>query len=75
MSYDPYDLAHIGKVIEVNGEEAVVDLRGIKRKVNISLVDAKVGDYVLVHAGYAIKVLNEKDIEEELKMILYNLKD
>jgi len=41
---------------------------GVKRKVNISLVKAKEGDYVLVHAGFAIQILNEKDAKETLKL-------
>jgi len=67
MEYDPYDIAHVGKIIEINGEDAKVNFNGVIRSVKISLVNAKVGDYVLVHAGYAIKVLNEEEVEEDLK--------
>ncbi|MFP3219001.1 MAG: HypC/HybG/HupF family hydrogenase formation chaperone [Acidianus sp.] len=35
---------------------------GIRREVELSLVNAKIGDYVLIHAGYAIKVINEEDV-------------
>jgi hydrogenase expression/formation protein HypC len=38
------------------------------REVNVSLVEAKVGDYVLVHAGYAIQVLEEKEALETLSL-------
>jgi hydrogenase expression/formation protein HypC len=34
---------------------------GVLREVNVSLVEPKVGDYVLVHAGYAIEKMDEKD--------------
>ncbi|BFH73968.1 HypC/HybG/HupF family hydrogenase formation chaperone [Sulfurisphaera javensis] len=67
MEYDPYDMAYVGRIIEIKGDEAKVDFNGIIRGVKISLVNAKVGDYVLVHAGYAIKVLNPNEIEEDLK--------
>jgi hydrogenase expression/formation protein HypC len=40
----------------------------VLREVNITLVNAKKGDYVLVHAGYAIQVLDEKEAEETLRL-------
>ncbi|MCD6591577.1 MAG: HypC/HybG/HupF family hydrogenase formation chaperone, partial [Thaumarchaeota archaeon] len=48
------------KVIEIRGDMGIVDFgNGVRREVLLGLVDVKVGDYVLVHAGYAIKVLDE----------------
>jgi hydrogenase expression/formation protein HypC len=41
---------------------------GVLREVNVLLVDAKVGSYVLVHAGYAIQVLDEKEALETLRL-------
>ncbi|ADX82237.1 HypC/HybG/HupF family hydrogenase formation chaperone [Saccharolobus islandicus] len=67
MEYDPYDMAHVGKIVEINGDEAKVNFNGITRSIKISLVNANVGDYVLVHAGYAIKVLNPEEVEEDLR--------
>mgnify|MGYP001772565503 CR=1 FL=1 len=67
MEYDPYDMAFVGKVIKKEGENALVDFGGIRRHVSLSLVDAKEGDWVLVHAGYAIRVLREEEVEEDLK--------
>ena len=64
-------LAIPGKIIELenNKEHAIVDYGdGTKRKVNVTLVDVKVGDYVLVHAGFAIEVINEKEAEETLDL-------
>ena len=62
-------LAIPAKVIKVNGNFAKVDFgEGILREVNVSLVDTKVGDYVLVHAGYAIQVLSEEEAMETLKL-------
>lgn len=62
-------LAIPGKILEVNGDKANVDFNGVKRDVIIALVkDAKVGKYVLVHAGYAIELLNEEEAQETLKL-------
>ncbi|MBS7634598.1 HypC/HybG/HupF family hydrogenase formation chaperone [Candidatus Bathyarchaeota archaeon] len=62
-------LAVPAKILEINGDLAKVDFGGgITREVNIMLVDARVGDYVLVHAGYAIQVLDEKEAEETLML-------
>jgi len=38
------------------------------RDVNVSLVEAKIGEYVIVHAGYAIEVLDQKAAEETLAL-------
>ncbi|MCD6242303.1 HypC/HybG/HupF family hydrogenase formation chaperone [Candidatus Bathyarchaeota archaeon] len=62
-------LAIPAKVIKVDGNLAKVDFgEGVLREVNVSLVDVKAGDYVLVHAGYAIQVLSEEEAVETLKL-------
>jgi hydrogenase expression/formation protein HypC len=64
-------LAIPGKIIEFdkNKEHAIVDYGdGTKRKANVTLVDVKIGGYVLVHAGFAIEVLNEKEAQETLDL-------
>ena len=62
-------LAIPAKVIKVDGNLAKVDFgEGVLREVNVSLVDVKAGDYVLVHAGYAIQVLSEEEAMETLKL-------
>jgi len=64
-------LAIPGKIVDIDAEEerAVVDYGdGTKREANITLVEVKIGDYVLVHAGFAIQVLDEKDAEETLDL-------
>ncbi len=62
-------LAIPAKVVEINGDTAKVDFgAGTIRDVNISLVEAKVGEYVIVHAGYAIEVLDRKAAEETLAL-------
>jgi hydrogenase expression/formation protein HypC len=55
--------------MSVEGCKANVDFgESVLRDVNISLVEAKVGDYVLVHAGYAIQVVEEKEALETLRL-------
>lgn len=56
-------------MIEIKGDTAKVDFgAGTMRDINVSLVEANVGEYVIVHAGFAIEVLNQKAAEETLKM-------
>jgi len=62
-------LAIPAEVLEIQGNTAKVDFgEGVLREVNVMLVDAEVGEYVLVHAGYAIQVIDRKAAEETLKM-------
>jgi hydrogenase expression/formation protein HypC len=62
-------LAIPGKIVTVRKEKADVDFgESVLREVNVTLVNAKVGDYVLVHAGYAIQVLDEKEAQETLNL-------
>jgi hydrogenase expression/formation protein HypC len=56
-------------IMSVEGTKANVDFgQGVVRDVNITLVEAKVGDYVLVHAGYAIQVIEEKEALETISL-------
>jgi hydrogenase expression/formation protein HypC len=62
-------LAIPGKVVNIDNDNAQVDFgEGVLREVNVTLVEAKVGEYVLVHAGYAIQVLDEKEALETLQL-------
>jgi hydrogenase expression/formation protein HypC len=62
-------LAIPAKVLEIHGDIAKVDFgQGVAREVNAMLVEARVGEYVLVHAGYAIEKLDQKAAEESLNM-------
>jgi hydrogenase expression/formation protein HypC len=55
--------------MRVNGDKAQVDFgEGVLREVNVTLVDAKVDDYVLVHAGYAIQTVDKKDALETISL-------
>ncbi len=63
-------VAYPGRVIEIRGEFAKVDFGAgtIRDNILISLVDAKIGDYVLVHAGYAIQVVDENEARKMIEM-------
>ena len=53
-----------GKVIEIKDRDAVVDFNGNQVAARAGLVDVKVGDYVLVHAGCVIQKVTQQDMEE-----------
>ncbi|KPU62602.1 HypC/HybG/HupF family hydrogenase formation chaperone [Thermococcus argininiproducens] len=61
-------LAIPAKVIEIKDNVAIVDFGGVKREARIDFVkDVKVGDYVIVHTGFAIEKLDEKTALESIK--------
>lgn len=55
-----------GKVVQIKGDYARVNVMENMTDVNIRLVDTKVGDYVLIHAGCVIEVLKKEAAEEIL---------
>ncbi|MCL0087387.1 HypC/HybG/HupF family hydrogenase formation chaperone [Dehalococcoidia bacterium] len=53
----------------IEGQEAEADMGGISRRISLWLTpEAKVGDYVLIHTGYAISVLDQEEAEETLRL-------
>lgn len=57
-----------GKVIEINGLVGKVDFQGNIVDVNLGIVDAQIGDYVLVHAGCAIEIMKQDAAEELISL-------
>ena len=54
----------------IDGDEAEVELGGVSRRASLVLTpEAKVGDYVLLHAGYAINIVDQSEAEETLSML------
>jgi len=62
-------LAVPGKVVSIKGEDPLlrmgtVDFGGIRKDINLSFVpDAEVGDYVLVHVGFALNTIDEREAD------------
>jgi len=54
----------------IEGTDAEADMGGISRRISLWLApEAKVGDYVLVHTGYAIGIIDQEEAEETLKLL------
>lgn len=64
-------LAIPGKIKKIlqNSNYALVDFSGVENKVNIELINGKINDWVIVHAGFAIEKLNKKEAQETLKLL------
>ncbi len=57
------------QIISVSGDRAEVIIGGNTRQVSIALTpEAKIGDYVLLHTGYAISIVDEKEAMETLEL-------
>lgn len=62
-------LAIPSKIISMNGREGEVEVGGIIKKASlVFLPEAKIGEYVLLHAGFAIQTIDEKEALETLKI-------
>jgi hydrogenase expression/formation protein HypC len=69
-------LAVPGKILSIDENNiANVDFGGVERPVNVSLVEVDAGDYVIVHAGYAIQVLSEEDALQTLDIFRQMLEE
>ena len=56
------------KLIEIDGKEAVGDAMGVRRRIRVDFIpEPKIGDYVIVHAGFAIERRSEQQALEDLE--------
>ena len=63
-------LAIPSKIVKIEDNMAVIDVDGVQREASLLLIETpKVGDYVIVHAGFAINKINEEDALESLKLL------
>jgi len=63
-------LAIPSKITQIENEMATIDVDGVKRSASLMLLeDAAVGDYVIVHAGFAIKKLDEESAVETIRLL------
>ena len=54
----------------IEDKEAEVEIGGIARRISLELTpEARVGDYAIVHTGYAINILDQQEAEETLKLL------
>jgi hydrogenase expression/formation protein HypC len=63
-------LAIPSKVVGINAGMATIDVDGVKREASLLLLDdVEIGEYVIVHAGFAIHKIDEKDALESLQFL------
>ena len=58
------------KVVKIDGDEGIVESGGLKKRANFSLMkSAKPGDYILLHAGFAIEKVKESEARKTLRAL------
>jgi hydrogenase expression/formation protein HypC len=59
------------QVISIDGDQAMTEVDGVKREANLMLLgqDVVVGDFVIIHAGFAISKLDQEDARETLALM------
>jgi hydrogenase expression/formation protein HypC len=69
-NYKAMCLAIPSKIIRTDGQTATIDVAGVQRQTSLMLVeDVQVGDYVIVHAGFAIQKLDAAAARETLELL------
>ncbi len=67
------------KIVKIDDYMATIDVEGAQREISLLLLneDVKVGDYVIVHAGFAIQKIQEEDAKENLRLMkkIYGIED
>ncbi len=63
-------LAIPSRITKIENDMAVIDADGVRREVSLLLIeDPRVGEYVIVHAGFAIRKIDEAEAEESLQLL------
>jgi len=63
-------LAIPGKIKKIEGEFGIANFRGVERRIGLALLpEAKLGDWVLVHAGFAIQRIDQERAQETLRLL------
>ena len=58
------------RVVKIEGSDAIVELGGVKKNISMGLLDnVKVGEYVIVHAGFAIQKVDDKEAKETIEIL------
>jgi len=61
-------LAIPGKIVKIEGDVGDIDFGGVVRQANVAMVEAKVGDWAVIHAGFAIEIMDEEEAQETIKL-------
>jgi hydrogenase assembly chaperone HypC/HupF len=61
-------LAIPGKIVRIEGDIGEIDFGGVIRKANITMVEAKVGEWAVIHAGFAIEIMDEEEARETIAL-------
>ncbi|MDR2846673.1 MAG: HypC/HybG/HupF family hydrogenase formation chaperone [Candidatus Methanoplasma sp.] len=61
-------LAIPGKIVKIEGDVGDIDFGGVVRRANVAMVEAKVGDWAVVHAGFAIEIMDEEEAQETIRL-------
>jgi hydrogenase expression/formation protein HypC len=57
------------KLIKIEGNKGIVELSGIKKEISLDLLSkVEIGDYLIIHAGFAIEKLNEEEAKKTLSI-------
>jgi len=57
------------KLVTIEGNKGLVELSGVKKEISLTLLkDVEIGDYLIIHAGFAIEKLNEKEAKKTLEI-------
>jgi hydrogenase expression/formation protein HypC len=63
-------LAIPSRIVEINNNMGIIDVDGVRREASLLLLENPgVGDYVIVHAGFAIQKIDEAEAQESLKVL------
>ena len=58
------------KLVKIDGDRATADISGVKKEISVALLEnPKLGEYVIVHAGFAIERLSEEEAHETLRLL------
>lgn len=63
-------LAVVGRIEEIKGDVAIAEIMAVRREISIVLTpEVKVGDYVMIHAGFAINLIDEEEAKKTEELL------
>jgi hydrogenase expression/formation protein HypC len=62
-------LGIIARIVQIDGQKADVEFDGVTQSISLAMTpEAKVGEYVMVHAGFAISIIEQKQAAENMEL-------